>query len=170
MPLYETIFDQYYQTIPEISFDNDQPHHYDTINDSGIYSKGKPTDLMKYNWYHGNISEEQAEIALSDGISNTFFVRHSVNKLLLSYQIQGWKSHDIIHHSPEGYHLKGKKKVFRSVSDMIEHYKQFPIREDYVLGTAVDKSSSSKSWTHTNNNVTISINLYRATTESQNYY
>ena len=78
-----------------------------TINDSGIYSKGKPTDLMKYNWYHGNISEEQADIAI-DGNMNRYLVRHSENKLILSYTTNGWKSHDIIHHTPIVW--KGRKK------------------------------------------------------------
>ena len=143
MPHYETICDQvphHYETIPETSFD--LPHHYATINDSGIYSKGKPTDLMKYNWYHGNISEEQTEIALNYGSSNIFFVRHSGNKLILFYRISGWRSHDIIHRSPEGYRLEGTEKVFRSVPDMIEHYKKFPIRGKQVLGYAVDKDLS----------------------------
>ena len=142
--VYETISDQvphHYETIPGIS--SDLPHHYETINDSGIYSKGKPTDLMKYNWYHGNISEEQAEVAISYGESNTFFVRHTENKLILSYKIRGWKSHDIIHRSPKGYHLEGKEKVFKTVPEMIDHYKQFPICGDQVLGTVVDHRALS---------------------------
>ena len=135
-PCYETISDQVppqFETFPETS--SDLPRHYETINDSGIYSKGEPTDLIKYNWYHGNISEEQAEIALSAGTDNAFLVRHSGNKLILSYRIRGWNVHDIIHRSPEGYHLEGKEKVFRTVPGMIEHYKQFPIQKDQVLGT-----------------------------------
>ena len=126
-----------FETFPETS--SDLPRHYDTINDSGIYSKGKPTDLMKYNWYHGNISEEQAEIALSDGADNRFLVRQSENKLILSYRIRGWRSHDIIHRSPEAYRLEGKEKVFRTVPGMIEHYKKFLIQGEQVLGSAVDK-------------------------------
>ena len=138
--VYETISDlvpNHYETIPGTS--SDLPHHYKT---SGIYSKGKPTDLMKYNWYHGNISEEQAEVAISYGESNTFFVRHTENKLLLSYKIEGWKLHDIIHRSPKGYYLEEKEKVFKTVPEMIDHYKQFPISEEQVLGTAVDKALS----------------------------
>ena len=133
-PCNETISNE---TFPETS--SDLPRQYDTINDSGIYSKGKPTDLMKYNWYHGNISVEQAEIVFNYGADNTFLVRHSGNKLTLSYIIRGWNVHDIIHRSPEGYRLEGKEKVFRSVPGMIEHYKKFPIRGEQVLGSAVDK-------------------------------
>ena len=129
-----------YESIPETS--SDLPHHYDTINDSGIYSKGEPTDFMMYNWYHGNISEELADIALQVKTSNTFLVRHSDNKLILSYTTKGWKSHDIINHSPEGYCLEGKDIMFTSVVTLIRYYQQFPIREDQVLGTAADKDSS----------------------------
>ena len=131
----------HYETIPETS--SDLPHHYDTINDSGIYSKGKPTDLMKYNWYHGNISEEQANFALV-GESNRFLVRYSDNKLVLSYGAKGWNFHDFIHHSPQGYRLEGQKQVFESVLEMIAHYMRFPIYRDQTLAIAADKSSSGK--------------------------
>ena len=134
----------FYETIPEPP---EMPHHYDTISDphyetisdKGIYSKGKPADLMKYDWYHGNITEEQAEIAISTGYNNRFLVRHSDLSLILSKSIAGWKSHDIIHRSPEGYRLEGKEKVFKTVPEMIAYYKLFPIKEDQVLGKTVKK-------------------------------
>ena len=144
MPHYETISDQvphHYESIPETS--SDLPHHYEIINNSGTYSKGKPTELMKYNWYHGNISKEQAEITLSTGQGNPFLVWHSGNKLTLSYTTKGWISHDIIHRSPEGYCLEGREKLFKTVCEVIDHYKRFPIVKDQVLGKAADKVSSS---------------------------
>ena len=140
-PFYETISDQVphlYETISDAS--SDLPHHYDTIKDSGIYSKGKPTELMRYDWYHGNISEEQAEIAMY-GVSNAFLVRHTGSNLILSANINGWKSHDIIHRSPEGYCLEGRSRVFMTVPDMIDFYSNSPIRGGRVLGMTVDKSS-----------------------------
>ena len=144
--VYETISDQvphHYETIPETMATSDIPHHYDTINDSGIYSKGKPTELMRYDWYHGSVSEERAEIALGCVKKlNTFLVRHSENKLILSHKTLGWMAHDIIHRSPEGYHLAGTKEMFKTVPDMIEHYKQSPIRYDQVLGIVANKVSS----------------------------
>ena len=96
---------------------------------------------MKYDWYHGNISEEQADRKI-DKRFNNFLVRHSENKLILSYRAQGQKSHDIIHRSPEGYRLEGKEKVFKTVHDMIEHYAQSPIKWGQVLGAAAEKSLS----------------------------
>ena len=94
---------------------------------------------MKYDWYHGNISEEQADIALKYGSSNIFLVRHSENQIILSYTTSGWISHDLIHCSPEGYLLERKEKVFKTVAEMIEHYKQFPIRKKQVLGNVANK-------------------------------
>ena len=135
----------HYETIP-----SDLPHHYDTINDSGIYFKGKPVDLMKCNWYHGNVSEEQAKITLeSMQFCNSFLVRHLENKLILSCRFLGWISHDIIHRSPGGYHLEGKEEEFKSVPEMIKHYKKFPIRRNDTLETAAEKTLSdraSKKW------------------------
>ena len=128
-----------YETIPEAS--SDLPHHYDTINDDSIYSKGKPADLTKYNWYHGNIAEEQAEVAFGAGNITRFLVRHTNNNLILSSVTCGWYSHDIIHRSPEGYRLNGKNKVFKTVPEMIEHYRLFPFKRQCGLGIAVDRTS-----------------------------
>ena len=144
MPHYETISDQvphHYETIPETS--SDLPHHYDIINNSGTYSKGKSTDLMKYDWYHGNISEEQASMAI-DGDINLFLVRYCDNKLILSYKAKGWRFHNTIHHSPKGYHLEGKKEVFKNVLEMIAHYMRLPIWGDQTLAIASEKSLSGK--------------------------
>ena len=49
-------------------------------------------------------------------------------------------SHDVILHSPEGYRLEGKERVFETVPDMIVHYQQFPIdvHQLQVLGRATD--------------------------------
>ena len=148
MPHYEALSEEvphHYETIPETSSDDDLPHHYETINDSGIYSKGKPTELMKYNWYRGNISEEQAEIALCNTGQNAYLVRHSGTKLILSNRTKGWLSHDVIHCSPDGYRLEGKEKVFKSVPEMIAHYKQYPMRGSQVLGPTPKSSGNWRS-------------------------
>ena len=138
---YETISDEvphHYETIPDPS---DLPHHYDTINDGSIYSKGKPADLTKYNWYHGNITEEQAEVAFA-GYLDGFLVRHTSKDLILSSVSYGWYSHDIIHRSPEGYRLDGKEMVFKTVHEMIQYYKLFLFTKNRVLGVAADRNSS----------------------------
>ena len=129
----------HYEIIPDVPTKSSP--HYETISDKRIYSRGQPSDLLKHSWYHGRISEEQANAALSMGNNNTFLVRQSSNALILSKRVNGWKSHDIIHRSPEGYRLEGKEKVFKSVSELIEHYQKFPIKEsgNQVLGSGIDK-------------------------------
>ena len=87
-----------HETIPETS--SEMPHQYDIIPEppleadhyyeaiKGIYSKGKPADLTKYNWFHGNISEEQANVALIDkhyGGINTF-LNSTIHSQLNSFQ------------------------------------------------------------------------------------
>ena len=79
---YETISSEIphqYETIPGPPLEAD--HHYETIKE--IYSKGKPADLTKYNWFHGNIiSEEQANVALEQhGNMNRFLIRQSTHNL-----------------------------------------------------------------------------------------
>lgn len=126
-------------------------HHYDSVSDatsvglgSGIYAKGDPEDITGYSWYHGNITEEQATLALSMGNYNKFLIRHSDTDLVLSMRINGWKSHLIIHRSPEGYRLDKKDKIFHTVLALISYYKQFPVDEGRrkVLGTPIDRQSA----------------------------
>ena len=109
------------------------------IDDRGSYSKGKPTDLIKYDWYYGNITEQHAILMLEGSSTNRFLVRESNQNLILTKQINGWISHDVIHRSPEGYHLEGKRGVFKTVSEMITHYQQYPIKGNQVLGRPAKK-------------------------------
>ena len=78
------------QTHPESS-----PSSRNHVNEHEIYSQGKPADLMKYDWYHGNITREQADLAMKlSGNNNPFLIRNSGHKLILSKEIDGWTSHD----------------------------------------------------------------------------
>lgn len=105
-----------------------------------LYSTGEPAELVQYDWYHGNISKEQAEVILVKGSGNVFLVRKQSSNLVLSKSIRGWISHDLIKRGPEGYHLEGRQ-AFRSVSDLVRYYQQRPLNEKdgQVLGEAADK-------------------------------
>ena len=131
----------FYETISDLSLGqthSESSPHYESINEPEIYSQGKPADLLQYDWYHGNISREQADLAMKlSGSNNPFLVRNSGHTLILSKQILGWNSHDTIHCSPEGYHLEGKEEVFKSVPEMISHYQRYPIEGDQVLGGGI---------------------------------
>ena len=98
-------------------------------------------ELTKYNWFHGKMTEEQVESALSIGNCNHFLVRQSGNYLILSTTIKGWRHHYVINRSPRGYCLEGKNEYFKSVSKLLKHYQKIPIddKNDQVLGTACDR-------------------------------
>ena len=112
------------------------PHRYDYISND-IYSKGEPEDLAKHKWYHGKITTDQADAALSFVNRNTFFVRHFSDELVLSKTNHGYISHTTIHRSPKGYQLEGNSMLFDTVPAMIAHYQQ-------SLGTPVEKVPSGK--------------------------
>ena len=116
-------------------------HHNETISD---YSKGVPVELTKHNWFYGEITAEQEEIALSIGKQNNFLVRQLANSLVLSLIIRGWRHQYVIELSPRGYCLEGKDVYFRNVSEMLTHYQKVPIddKNTQVLGTACDRTSS----------------------------
>ena len=129
-----------YETI--ITQAKDAPHHYESVSDH--YSKGEPTDLMEQSWFHGKLTEEQAESALSIGNVNTFLVQQIDNSLILSSSIQGWRHHHVINRSPRGYCLEGKNEYFDNVSEMLKYYQKVPINDlsGQVLGSACDRKFS----------------------------
>ena len=109
------------------------------------YDKGEPEDLMKYTWYHGNITKQQAEVGLNREADNKrFLVRVSDNDLILSKSVSGWISHNIIQRSPKGYNIQQGDKIFKSVPEMIAHYQHYPFEGGQVLGTGVATVPSSK--------------------------
>lgn len=120
----------HYETVSELA------QHYETIAE--FVSENQPSDLMKFNWYHGKLTEDQAEAALNTAGGNKFVVRQTSTNLLLSKSVNGWKSHDIIHRSAMGYLLEGKTQQFLSIPEMIAFYQQFPIDDvsGQTLGTA----------------------------------
>ena len=107
-------------------------HDYATI-----YDRAKPGHIIDYNWYHGNITKQQAESAFSLEGDNSFLVRTTKDNLVLTRQVLGWVSHDIIHCNPRGYWLNGKEDLFESVSEMITHYRCHPIDGSQVLGSPI---------------------------------
>lgn len=119
------------------------PHYYSKIYESAPLLHGVPEELRKCRWFRGKITEEQAEAELSVGRYNEFLVRYTNNTLILSARTAGWIHHDIINHGPHGYHLEGRDVHFRSISEMIEHYQEFPITErcNQVLGIPCGLSS-----------------------------
>ena len=114
-------------------------HHYNTIAN---YSKGVPVELIKHDWFYGEMTEEMVERALSIGNDNNFLVRQSGNSLILSSRLRGWRHCYVIERSPSGYNLEGKSMHFKNISEMLTHYQKVPIVKNQVLGTACNRKSS----------------------------
>ena len=109
-------------------------------------------ELIKHDWFYGEMTEEQVERVLSIGDDNIFLVRQSGNSLILSSRIRGWRHCYVIERSPRGYYLEGKDMHFKNISEMLTHYQKVPIDENkQVLGTACNrKSSGMYMYVHTN--------------------
>lgn len=100
---------------------SEPPRQYETI--TGVCTREELADLTKYNWYRGDITEE--EITNLSGCRDCFFVRHTPdNDMIFSKDVKGRKSHNMILRSPEGFYLEGKREKLESIPIMIYHYQQ----------------------------------------------
>lgn len=94
-----------------------------------IMTPSQPADLIKYHWFHGEISEEQATWALNAESGDCFLVRQTASNLVLSKKIRSRISHNIIHYSPGGYHLERIDESFETIPELLAHYLFYPINE-----------------------------------------
>ena len=117
-------------------YENLENFHYYEIPS---YLPSDSEDLTEYQWYHENITQEEAEEALkSQGSGNMFLVRKSNERLVLSKRVNGWVTHNLIHCSLNGYQLSKKDRLFESVPELIKHYQNHSLSDlRQVLGTAV---------------------------------
>lgn len=114
---------------------------YAVISDATPKTEYSADNVMGYSWYHSDITNEEAEAALSMATTNMFMVRRTEGGLVLSRTVKGWKCHTVIHHSAEGYQLQNNDEKFSNVPDLIMHYQQFPANGQKIgkelLGTAL---------------------------------
>ena len=104
-----------------------------------------PTDPTKYQWYHNNITEEEASFVLRKASGNCFLVRSSVDHFILSCQLGGYIHHfTVTHHSEDGYHLQDKEEHFQSIPDLVTYYRHTPPEQRQLLGTPCDREQSGK--------------------------
>ena len=112
-------------------------HDYDTVP---TFTEAEQRELHQHAWYHGCITQLQAEAALkSQTDNNGFLVRVLEDNAVLSKRICGWVSHDTIHRRPGGgYRLERQETVFTSIPEMIAHYQSNPVdNHGQVLGTGI---------------------------------
>ena len=98
------------------------------ISTSSINTKGFLLDSDK-DWYHGELTREQAERALKENQdSNCFLIRESRNKdsLVVSFiHKRGEFCHWVIYYDDGQYRLQSEppEKVFSKLDDLVSYYR-----------------------------------------------
>ena len=110
--------------------------------------EGDKLSYSDQDWYHGELSKEEAEQALIASTCDCFLVRVSEGALTLSLIQQGQLHHlSIKHCRPNGYALSKDDPVsthFNKLEELVAHYKQNDIEELKTLETACDKTKAGK--------------------------
>ncbi len=83
--------------------------------------KGLPVDSDK-EWYHGELTREQAEMTLRENGSDCFLVRESKGYLVLSVINHGETRHVRIPHQPGWYSIDGWPKKFKELNELVEDF------------------------------------------------
>ncbi len=88
---------------------------------SNIYMKGLPVDSDK-EWYHGELTREQAEKILRNNGSDCFIIRESKEgSLVLSLVNHGEIQHHKITNPLGWYSIDGWSKKFKELSELVEY-------------------------------------------------
>ena len=114
-----------------------------------VYSVGSPIHLLKYAWYHGKLSNEEANLLLTSKEGSCFLAREdkdNVGCLLLSVKKDEGVSHFNINRGPGWYQVDGTSKQFELVPDLVVHYQSNSLTansKDDVLGSPCLRASES---------------------------
>lgn len=96
---------------------------------------GDPSQLLSYNWFHGQIPREVAEERLSGVGSSCFLIRASgQHKGSLSISLKdehGTMFHYLINRGPGWYEIQGTYNQRQSVPDLVAYYKTRSISADH---------------------------------------
>jgi hypothetical protein len=113
---------------------------------NSIYTKGL-FQVFNEDWYHGELTGEEAEQALKASSCDCFLIRLSQGVLVLSLVHGGEFHHITIKHGPGRYELENSDPAapryrFAELEDLVTHYSSFPIScEVYLtLGQACMKT------------------------------
>ncbi len=85
---------------------------------TNIYMKGLQVDSDK-EWYHGELTREQAEKTLRDNGSDCFLIRESKGSLVLSLINHGETHHGKITYQLGWYSSDGWPKKFKELSELV---------------------------------------------------
>ena len=109
---------------------------------SNVYAKACPVDSDK-DWYHGELTRDQAEETLRASGADCFLIRKSKGRLILSLIHHGEIYHAVIEHGPGWYSLSSKKS-FSDLNELVSYHLNHPIitesGEALTLGAACRKA------------------------------
>ena len=116
-------------------------HHrcIDGPADSNIYAKACFVDSNK-DWYHGELTRDQAEEALrASGSNNCFLIRESGGRVFLSLIHHGEIHHFVTEYGPGWYSLEGQPSRFTRLDEMVAYYCSNAVIDQITLGQACTK-------------------------------
>ena len=118
---------------------------------SNDYVKACPVDSDK-DWYHGELTRDQAEEALRASGSNCFLIRESKGSLVLSTILQGQIYHYVIKRGPGRYSLSSSVKNFSDLNELVSYYHNNAIvtesGEALTLGAVCRKAGHNSGKVH----------------------
>ena len=97
------------------------------VAESSIYTKGLHVNSNK-EWYHGELTREQAEKTLRDNGSDCFLIRESKGSLVLSLIKQGETLHYKITHQLGWYTLSGSSQQFKKLNELVDYISTHSIK------------------------------------------
>ena len=117
-----------------------EPDEYLPVTDCG-YTKGSlDLGLGSRDWYHGEMTQDEAEEVLTASGSDCFLTRHCQQMLVLSLLHCGEFHHLRIKYGPGGYELENgtAQYSFLGLDDLIEYYRDNPLSK--VIGVKLDQT------------------------------
>ena len=94
--------------------------------DDHPYSVGCPVHLLQYDWFHGKLSQEEANKLLTAMGGPCFLVREERRKtgtLVLSVKGERGVNHFPINRGPGWYEVTGTAHRFDTVWELVTYYK-----------------------------------------------
>ncbi len=98
---------------------------------SNVYTKGLQVDSDK-EWYHGELTREQAEMTLRDNGSDCFLIRESKGYLVLSLINHGETDHAKITNQLGWYSIDSWSKKFKELNELVEYISTHNITPDTI--------------------------------------
>ena len=96
-------------------------------------------------WYHGELTTDEAEQALKTSGCDCFLIRHSQGVLILSLVQNGNTTHIPIKYGPGWYKLEGSTQTFNELQELTHHFQNSPINDDLdKLGLPCKKMKVSR--------------------------